>query len=176
MLGDDNIIDSKNYQLIVNSEKFKIEKKFRQHGFTSVYDHSINVCKTCLSLSNRLHLNVDEESLIKGSLLHDYFLYDWHDNDPSHRLHGIRHPRFARDNALRDFGLNEKEENMILSHMFPLGYVLPKSKESIILCICDKYCACQETFDFMEIFRKTYNIYESFRPVIAFFLIFICFL
>ena len=34
---------------------------------------------------------------------------------------------------------------MILSHMFPLNLTLPKSRESVILCVSDKVCALYET-------------------------------
>ncbi len=139
---DENLI----YEEIVNSESFQKEKEYMQHGNTSVYEHSLYVMKTCFALSKKLHLKVDKASLMKGALLHDYFLYDWHEKDSSHRLHGFRHAKFARDNAKRDFGLNKKEENMILSHMFPLGYRIPRYKESLILCLADKYCATKETF------------------------------
>lgn len=140
------------YNTIVNSKSFQKEKEFMQHGSTSVYDHSLYVTKTCFSLVKKLHLKVNKESLMKGALLHDYFLYDWHEKDSSHRLHGFRHAKFAHDNALRDFGLNKKEKNMILAHMFPLGYRIPRYKESIILCLVDKYCATVETFS--PIFKK----------------------
>lgn len=134
------------YNKIVNDEKFLREKEFFQHGKITTYDHSINVCQTSLKLIDKLHIKVERDSLIKGCLLHDYYLYDWHTNDKSHRLHGIHHPLFARNNAMNDFGLNKKEENMILSHMFPLRFNIPKYKESIILTLVDKYCAIKETF------------------------------
>ena len=135
------------YKEITQSELFKREKQYLQHGNTSVYEHSLFVAETCIAFVNKFNINVNKKSLIKGALLHDYFLYDWHDSDPSHKLHGIRHPKFSRDNAKRDFGLNKIEENMILAHMFPLGIVIPKYKESIILCLIDKYCAAYETLE-----------------------------
>ena len=135
------------YNKITNESLFKEEQKFMQHGSFTVYDHSVNVAKTCVRIANKLHLNIDYNSLVKGALLHDYFLYDWHDNNKKiDGLHGFVHPKIAMQNAKRDFGLNEKEENMILSHMFPLGKSIPKYKESIILCLADKYCATKETF------------------------------
>ena len=133
------------FKNIVNSKKFIREKKFVQHGSTSVYEHSISVATTCLEFVEKFNIKVDKNSLVKGALLHDYFLYDWHDKESWHRLHGIRHPKFAKDNAKRDFELNKKEENMILAHMFPLGIVIPRYIESIILCLIDKYCALKET-------------------------------
>lgn len=135
------------FKEIVNDDRFLKEKEFMQHGTTSVYEHSINVATTCLKIARKLNANVDEESLVKGALLHDYFLYDWHISDKSHRLHGFTHPRASWKNAKRDFGLNKKEENMILSHMFPLGPKIPMCKESWILTLADKYCATVETVE-----------------------------
>ncbi|MDO4967194.1 MAG: HD domain-containing protein [Candidatus Saccharibacteria bacterium] len=135
--------NTKNYHKITNDERFQKSKDFVQHGDFSVYDHSVYVCETCFKMSKVLHLKVDSESLAKGALLHDYFLYDWHDkNHP--RFHGFRHAGLAAENAKRDFGLNSKEEKMIRAHMFPLGLKAPSSKEAILLCIADKYCATVE--------------------------------
>ena len=128
--------NNKIFKEIVNDERFLKEKEFMQHGTTSVYEHSIYVATTCMKIVNKFNLKVNEDSLVKGALLHDYFLYDWHVSDKSHRLH-----------AKRDFGLNKIEENMILSHMFPMGPKIPKHKESWILTIADKYCATRETID-----------------------------
>ncbi len=132
------------YEEIINSDLFKQELKFYQHGSITTYDHSVNVCNTCIKLVNKLNLKVNIESLIKGALLHDYFLYDWHIRSESPRLHGFVHPKYSCINAERDFGLNKIEKNMIRSHMFPMGWVIPKYKESIILCLVDKYCATYE--------------------------------
>ena len=54
-------------------------------------------------MAQRLRLRVDMESLIRGALLHDYFLYDWHDGEKEHNLHGFRHAERALRNAERIF-------------------------------------------------------------------------
>ena len=151
----------KTYNEIVNDNRFKKEKKFLQHGDVTVYEHSLMVTKTCVKIAKKLNLNVDYNSLVKGALLHDYFLYDWHVKDPSHRLHGFTHPKKAMQNAKRDFGLTKKEENMILSHMFPLVPTLPKTKESVILCLADKYCATKETIFRSKIYRKVQRLLNA---------------
>lgn len=130
---------------ILNSKSVLCQKEFMQHGKVSVYDHTINVTIHALKIVKKFKIKVDERSLIRGCLLHDYFLYDWHVNDKSHKLHGFHHARTAMLNADRDFGLNKVEKNMIYSHIFPLNLRLPKYKESIILCISDKICAVKET-------------------------------
>lgn len=76
-----------------------------------------------------------------------YFLYDWHQKDPSHRLHGFRHPKTALGNAQRDYYLNWKEKNIIARHMFPLIPVPPQCREAWIVCLADKWCALGETME-----------------------------
>lgn len=132
---------------ILESDSFKSQKEFIQHGKTSVYKHIINVTNMSITIAYKFNMNVDIKSLIRGSLLHDYFLYDWHENDKSHRLHGFKHAKTAMLNAERDFGINKIEKNMIYTHMFPLNLRLPRYKESIILCMADKVCAIKETFN-----------------------------
>ena len=43
--------------------------------------------------------------------------------------------------------LTEKEQDIILKHMWPVTLILPKYKESFIITFVDKYCAIQETLD-----------------------------
>ena len=130
---------------ILNSNGMALEKGFIQHGNVSVYEHSLSVAVMCLRIKKYLPFKVNTRSLVRGALLHDYFLYDWHVADKSHKWHGFRHARSSWKNARRDFVLNAVEENMILSHMFPLNLSVPKYRESVILCIADKICALSET-------------------------------
>ena len=128
---------------ILVSEGMLSEKQFVQHGTTTTYDHSVAVTEMCLRLAKKFHSKADERTLIRGALLHDYFLYDWH--KPHGHLHAFRHPKRALENAARDFELSPVERNMILSHMFPLGR-FPRYRESVLLCIADKICSLRETF------------------------------
>ena len=133
---------------ILNSEKYLINKKYMQHGDVSIFEHCILVTCRCLELADRSKKKIDRRKLIKAALLHDYFLYDWHvDKDKSGgKKHSYRHPHIAADNAKRDFGLDDVEENAIRSHMWPLGNSFPKSKEAWILFEADKDSAFKETF------------------------------
>lgn len=78
--------------------RFGLTRSFIQHGTMSVHAHVISVAHASLAMAGRLErlgIRIDRASLIRGALLHDYFLYDWHDPDPSHRLHGFTHPFVA---------------------------------------------------------------------------------
>lgn len=120
-------------------------RRYMQHGATSVFRHSVSVAYVSFWLSRKIGAEVDDKALIRGALLHDYFLYDWHVADASHRLHGFFHAKKALNNALEDFELNEIEQNMIRRHMFPLNPIPPKYKEAWILCCADKICSGGET-------------------------------
>lgn len=88
---------------------------------------------------------VDRKALVKGALLHDYFLYDWHEKNKNHRLHGFYHPRHALRNAMQDYNISDKEADIILKHMFPLTIIPPNNREAWIVCMADKICATYET-------------------------------
>ena len=108
-------------------------RKFVQHGRKSVFDHVLRVTVTSLEIAERLNITVDEDSLIRGALLHDYFLYDWHEKDKSHSWHGFRHPKTSLRNAMEDFDLNEIEIDIISHHMFPLTVVPAMSFTKVTL-------------------------------------------
>lgn len=125
-------------------------REFVQHGDVSVYEHVVAVAVESCRMADALArhgIAVDRPSLVRGALLHDYFLYDWHDPEPWHRLHGFRHPFFALRNAEDDFTLDERERNIIVRHMFPLVPVPPTCREAWIVCGADKLVALRETLD-----------------------------
>jgi len=127
---------------ILASEGMQKSRGFIQHGSQSVYDHSVHVTGMCIRLTRKLNLSVNERALVRGALLHDYFLYDWHSDGP--KWHGFRHAAISLKNARRDFSLSKIEADMIWCHMFPLNFRLPRYRESWILVISDKICSVAE--------------------------------
>lgn len=140
------------FSYISNSGQFSKTRQFIQHSDTSVYSHCVAVAYVSLWFSYRLHISVSKQSLLMGAFLHDYFLYDWHENDPSHRLHGFTHPKRALINATADWNLSDRTQNIILRHMFPLTPVPPACREAWLVCLADKVCALAETFHMTEQF------------------------
>ena len=132
------------------NEKIFEMKKYIQHGNISTFDHCFYVSYTCYRFAKNRNMNVNYEALIRGAFLHDFYLYDWHEKSPFHRLHGFTHPYQAYKNAKLYFdNISKLEENMITSHMWPLTLRhIPKYKESIILTLVDKYCSTLETFKY----------------------------
>ncbi len=132
---------------ILKSKNFYSTKEFIQHGSMTVNNHSMSVAKYSLAISDRLHIPCSRRELIRGALLHDYFLYDWHDkdeNDP-HTLHGFYHPGRALRNASREYNLTPREKDIIKKHMWPLTVVPPACREAWIVTTADKWCSLLET-------------------------------
>ena len=131
---------------VCSSSRMNKSRTFYQHGKINIYVHSLRVAYICYYWVKKYHLHVDEKALIRGALLHDYFLYDWHDKEHEHkRTHGFLHPSAALCNAKQDFILTRKEENIIQRHMFPLTLIPPGCKEAWLVCMADKVCSTRET-------------------------------
>ena len=84
---------------ILRSKNFRSTRSHVQHGNMTVNDHSM-------------------KDLIRGALLHDYFLYDWHtpDHISPHKLHGFYHPGRALHNAQKEYHLTPREKDIIKNH------------------------------------------------------------
>ncbi len=147
VLTDEDIVFIKTARRILSNEKVKLMKNFTQHGDVSCYEHCIMVCLYAYMYAKKLRIKIDPEALAKGALLHDFFLYDWHDGAfTPDGLHGFSHPITAERNARNTFPLTVKERKIIADHMWPLTITkIPTSKEAWLVCMADKYCSLKET-------------------------------
>ena len=125
---------------IVNKDKFQSLIDEPHHGINR-YRHVMHVAKLTYRLGKTLKFDYVEAT--RGALLHDYF------NDLEYLdIKGIKkasvHPDIALENAKRDHILTNKEENIIVSHMYPYGFVKPNCKESWLVTFADKLVAMYE--------------------------------
>ncbi len=119
--------------------------RFGQHRGNNTLDHVVSVAWVSFDMAEELGWEIDEKSLARGAILHDYYLYDIKQMGISDYEHGVGHPGRALKNARTLFNLSRKEENIILSHMWPLTlFHPPRSKEAILVTLADKYCAGNE--------------------------------
>lgn len=133
---------------IINSDNFKMTQAHIQHGNVTVNEHCRYVAIYSLILNSILGLHCNKRDLIRGSLLHDYFLYDWHDKEylaKRKRFHGFRHPGIALQNADKEYDLTDIQRDIIIKHMFPLVIMPPIYRESWVVTAADKYCSFMET-------------------------------
>ncbi|WP_312694479.1 HD domain-containing protein [Caproiciproducens sp.] len=130
---------------LLKSEDVQLMGTFIQHANISCLEHSISVAYYSYCLCRKLNLNVDCRSIIRGALLHDFFLYDWHVTKNPRGLHGFKHPLTALENAEEHFALNDREKDIIVKHMWPLTLTPPRYKEALIVSLSDKFCSIIET-------------------------------
>lgn len=131
---------------VVGKARYPQLEEYIQHGDTTVYQHCLAVAYLSYWIVRKYNLEVHLKELIRGALLHDYFLYDWHEKMAGHNFHGFTHPGRALRNACEDFQLTRIEKDVIRKHMFPLTPVPPRYRETAIVCMADKICSVYETF------------------------------
>lgn len=121
---------------------------FVQHGSVTTLEHAL--CVSWLAFLICRRLRKDPRETVRGALLHDLYLYDWHSRvtkTSAHRhFHGFTHPGIALKNANRFFTLTAREQDTICKHMWPLTIIPPRYLDSYIVCLADKICSAKETF------------------------------
>lgn len=128
------------YSEIENVEKYRELNNSIHHGI-SRKDHINRVGYLSFLMSKLFRL--DTQSTTRGALLHDFFTDEDVKNYSKKQWHKI-HPYLALNNSMDYFELNDKEKNIIESHMFPLNMEKPKYKESVIVGTADKIVSIYE--------------------------------
>ena len=137
---------------LIKDEAVQSMGKYMHHRDVTCLEHSIHV--SYLSYLICRYLGLDYRSAARGGLLHDFFLYDWH-QDKSIIEHGFTHPRIALLNANQRFNLNKIEKDIIDKHMWPLTISLPRYKESYVIVLVDLYCALMEVMKGKYLYNMT---------------------
>lgn len=116
-----------------------------KHHNTTRLDHSLKVSYYSYKVCKKLGFNYESAAI--GGLLHDLYFNLVKDEKKIRnkiKLFTYRHPFDALDNATKEFELNDLEKNIIVSHMWPLTYKIPKYKESFIVSFVDKGVSTME--------------------------------
>lgn len=130
---------------IAEEPHIKEMKSYKQHINTNSYHHSLHVAFIAYGMAKRLGWSIDKRSLIRGAMLHDFYLYDIEEMGYSAYKHGTSHAKESLHNAEKYYNLTSIEKDIIYSHMFPLNLThLPHTKEAILVTLADKYCALKE--------------------------------
>lgn len=120
---------------ILRNSEFKKMYYIEHHGI-SRWEHLLKISYRSYLLAKKMHL--DYKSVARGALLHDFYLDGDERTKKRKFLDTFSHPKKALQTSLDIFDINEMEQNIIVSHMFPIYPVLPKSKESILVNAVDK--------------------------------------
>ena len=125
---------------IIAHPSFIKMKDFRHHGNIDCRFHTLRVAEKAYDMAE--YFKADIVSTVRGALLHDFYLYDWHEGCPP--FHGFRHPFYALKEASKIFSLNNIERDCIKKHMFPLTPQPPVYIESWIVSFSDKFHAFRD--------------------------------
>lgn len=113
-----------------------------QHMSTCRLQHSINVSYYSFRLARIFR--VDDRAAARAGLLHDLYYYDFRNAELTCRQHSDLHPRIALQNARSVTSLSAAEEDIILTHMWPMAGSAPRNFEGYIVTFADKVCASLE--------------------------------
>lgn len=130
-------------------------KNYNHHGKITTHFHSVHVSykvyKTCVNF------NIEPTEIVRASLLHDFYLYDWHITKHEQK-HAWYHPKASVKNIEKYIGtLTPMQKYMILRHMWPLSVAPPNSLGGYILTFTDKHCANLEFMGLSHSFDMVYN-------------------
>lgn len=142
---------------LLETEEVQMLKDITQHYHSTRLDHSISVAYRSYCIAKKL--NCDVRAISRAGLLHDLFYYDWRTTKFDEGSHAYVHPRIACENALKLTELSDLEKDIILKHMWGATIALPKYKESYIVTLVDKYCACDEALSpYVNRTRETFRV------------------
>ena len=147
---------------ILDNSEFKKLENITHHD-SNRFDHVERVSYISYKIAKKLKL--DYVSCARSGLLHDFFLEENNNIKLIDRIKLLfNHPTYALNNSMNYFKLNDKEKNIILSHMFPIGKNLPRYIESWLVDIVD---------DVVAFFEKGYVLKKELSASLLFILIFI---
>lgn len=131
---------------VLKSDEFQKRKQYCHHGNITVYEHSLRVSKLSYVMAKKL--KKDYKTAALAGLLHDFYYHPWQENRTKEKFfqaHGFTHAKEARLNAYSFFPelMNDRIEDAILKHMFPLNKGVPRYVESWIVTLADKYISCE---------------------------------
>lgn len=132
---------NKVYDILENKEFQKMENIIHHEG--NRLDHSIRVSYYSYKLARFLKL--DSEKVARAALLHDFFLEENHGATKKAKVVTmLKHPEYALANSKKYFELSPLEEDIILTHMFPIGPRIPKYFESWMVDLIDDVASIYE--------------------------------
>ena len=138
-------IKDKEYKRIVNdilkNKEFKKLHNMEHHGI-SRWEHLIKVSYHSYIIAKKLKL--DYQSVARGGLLHDFYLDGNERSATAKFFDTFIHPKKALTTSILNFKINKIEQDIIISHMFPIYPNIPIYKESVLVNLVDKVIGLNE--------------------------------
>jgi uncharacterized protein len=155
-----NNIEDKQYKMIVDyilrDNEFNKIALSNHHG-TDRLAHSIRVSYYSYKIARKL--GIDYETAATAGLLHDFFFTSNDKTFKESTKSVFTHAKIAANNAINQFGISEKEKNIIETHMFPINPKPSKFIEGWIVSFVDKFVGL---FEFGIKFRYATTLWAIF--------------
>lgn len=127
---------------ILSAPQFLQLADFRHHTLNR-RQHVLNVSWYSFLLARLCRL--DCTAVARSGLLHDLYYYNFRDEEVGKNEHIYAHPKLALHNARLLTELSEREEDIILNHMWPMCPVRRRHfKETYLVSCVDKFCCVIE--------------------------------
>lgn len=140
---------------IVSHPEF-LKLRFEKHHGSNRYDHCLRVAIKTYKFA--IKHNMDVEEVTRAALLHDFFFNkDFGCDKELYRLK--THPMMAVVNAKMHFHINERQEDIIRTHMYPITNEFPNSYPAFMVCHIDKEVSIYETF------KYRFRIHNRIKPI-----------
>ena len=140
-------------QDLLDTPEVQSMRQYPHHPHTTCYEHSVCVAYVSYRLARRWGL--DYRAAARAGLLHDLYLYDARQKPSYYGNQCFAHPVAALKNAWALCGsLTPMEENIIVSHMWPLARRMPRYRESLVVNLADKLCATAEVVGLRRFSRR----------------------
>lgn len=140
---------------ILELSEFNKLKDCVHHGIDR-HNHSLRVSYYTYKITKFFRLNY--KSATRAALLHDFFIDEVKDLNGLKRLQ--KHPYYALKNAKKYFKLSKLEEDIIITHMFPITIRPPRYIESFLVDLIDDVASIYERcYSSMCYLKKAFNIY-----------------
>lgn len=127
---------------ILTAPDFLLLGDYRHHTI-SRRQHALNVSWYAFLIARRCKM--DTAAVARSGLLHDLFYYNFREEEIGKNEHIYQHPQLALKNARRLTELSDREEDIILNHMWPM---CPDRcwhfKETYLVSLVDKFCCMME--------------------------------
>ena len=118
-----------------------LKLRFEKHHGSNRYDHSLRVAIKTYKYA--IKHNMDVVEVTRASLLHDFFFNkDFGSNEQLFKLR--THPMMSVVNSKMYFNINEAQEDIIRTHMYPITNEMPKTKEALLVSAIDKKVSIKE--------------------------------
>lgn len=137
---------------IVSSDRFaKANTVPHHHKGRHIASHSLETAEYALMLCRWLGahgVSVNEEDVVRAALLHDIGMTEDEVFLSPSPIKAYTHPVEGARIAKEEFGANDVQANAILRHMWPIGFIPPKSIEGWVVVAADKCCSIHEVSSF----------------------------